>query len=55
MFDALMQQIKEEQSQLLAIQVDPMPYLHKARTFAIENIASKTNEDFFKMEKGIFS
>ena len=38
---ALSDQIVRDKAQILAVQIDPMPYLWNARKFAIEHISGK--------------
>lgn len=54
MFDGLVEQIKAEKSQILAIQVDPMPYMYRAREWSINNVAGNVDQQWLKQQKGIF-
>ena len=43
-----------DKPQLLALQIDPMRYLFKAREFAINHVSGEMRERWQSQERGIF-
>ena len=41
MYTAFLKHLAEDQPEMLAVQVDPMPYLYTARQFAVDHLAGK--------------